>query len=185
MAAGVAELPFGLRDAALFSWATGTLDVGVHVPRIRTIEVNVTRDETTLEADDVEVAVHSFGKGLEGSIEAGGINLDALVILEGGEKTTAGMTPNIIDTYEVLGDQTETYFMVEAQIYADDGGDVHLQAWKVKATNGPNWSANQGEFMLTQCDIAGIYDDSVSPSRLYTLIHHETTPVPIDLDIVP
>ena len=171
------ELPFGCRDC--YIWPEGaTLDDGVDVPRIRTVELNVTRDSTDLEGDDVKIATHTFAKGLEGSIEAGGVNLAALVVLEGGSLTTGAS----LLTYEVEGDQAEGYFRLEAQMHADDGGDLHFTAWKVKATSGPTFSFTQGEFALTQCDLSGIFDDSTTPSRLYTIAQNQAvTPI----DIVP
>lgn len=168
------ELPFGCRDCKITPWVAGVLGTGVDVPRIRTVDLNVTRNSTDLEGDDVKIATHTFAKGLEGSIEAGGVNAAALVVLEGGVVTVTGTTPNRISTYKVLGDQAEGYFKVEAQMYGDDGGDLHFIAWKVKATSGPTYSFQQGQFALTQCNLSGIYDDSVTPTRLYSVIQNET-----------
>lgn len=171
------ELPFGCRDCKIAPYVGSTypaLSTNVDVPRIRTVELNVTRDSTDLEGDDVRIATHTFAKGLEGNIEAGGINAAVLVVLEGGVAATTGMTPNRITSYDVKGDQTEGYFRLEAQMYADDGGDTHFVGHKVKASNGPNYSFSQGEFALTQCDLSGIFDESVSPSRLYTIKFNET-----------
>jgi hypothetical protein len=168
------ELPFGCRDCKVTPWTAGTLGSAVDVPRIRTVELNVVRDSTDLEGDDVKVATHTFAKGLEGSIEAGGINVAALGVLEGGTFATSGMTPNRITTYDVKGDQNEGYFKIEAQMYADDGGDTHFIGWQVKTTNGPNYNFTQGEFSLMGCDLSGIYDSSVTPTRLYTIKLNET-----------
>lgn len=166
------ELPFGIRNCKILSAkASSTVKV---VPRIRTVEVNVTRDSTDLEAQDVKFATHTFSKSLSGTIEAGGINLAVLVVLEGGVITSAGMTPNRTAQYDVLGDQTEYYFALEGQMYADDGGDSHIIAYKLKASNGPNYSFAQGAFALTHCDLTGVYDDSVDPSQLYSLTQNET-----------
>lgn len=162
------ELPFGCRDCKIAPWTT-VIGTGIDVPRIRTVELNVTRDSTDLEGDDVKIATHTFAKGLEGSIEAGGINPAVLVVLEGGEVTTGGTGATAYTIYNVEGDQAEGYFALEAQMYADDGGDTHFTAWRVKATNGPNYSFGQGEFALTQCDLSGVFDESVSPSRLYSI----------------
>lgn len=169
-----AELPFGCRDCKITPWSGGALGTDVDVPRIRTVELNVTRDSTDLEGDDVKIATHTFAKGLEGSLEAGGVNTAVLVVLEGGVAGTTGMTPNRVTTYDVEGDQTEGYFQVEAQMYGDDGGDLHFIAYKCKASNGPNYSFQQGEFAVTACDLSGIFDDSVSPTRLYTIVQNET-----------
>lgn len=174
-----AELPFGCRNCVI--WPDGaTLDEGVNFARIRTVELNVTRDSTDLEANDVRIATHTFGKALEGSVEAGGINTAVLVVLEGGVAATTGMTPNRITTYDVEGDQSEGYFKLEAQMYGDDGGDMHFIAYDLKATNGPNYNFTQGEFALTACDVAGKFDDVLD--RLYRIVQNETITV---IDVVP
>ena len=175
------ELPFGCRDCKIAPWndTTETISTGVDVPRIRTVELNVTRDSADLEGDDVRVATHTFAKGLEGSIEAGGINPAVVAVLEGGVVTTGGTGGTAWVGYEVEGNQTEGYFALEAQMYADDGGAMHFTAWRVKATNGPNYSFAQGEFALTQCDLAGIFDETTSPSRLYQIVQYATVQ-PID-----
>jgi hypothetical protein len=171
------ELPFGCRDCKIKP-VGGAPSTNKDLPRIRTVELNVTRNSTDLEADDVTVATHTFAKSLEGSIEAGGINPAVLPLLDGGTVTTTGTTPNRVTTYRVAGTDVENYFTLEAQMYADDGGDLHIVAYKVKATNGPNYSFTQGEFALTRCDLKAIFDDSFNPSRLYDLVFNETvTPI--------
>ena len=176
------ELPFGCRDCKITPYIAGVLgdlDDAVDVPRIRTVELSVVRDSTPLEGDDVKIAEHTFGKGLDGSIEAGGINAAVLEVLEGGTVTVVG-TPPRTTTYEVEGDQAEGYFKLEAQMYGDDAGDMKFTAWKVKATNGPNYSFTQGEFGLTACDLSGVFDESTDPSRLYKIVQAETI-APIDI----
>jgi hypothetical protein len=173
-----AEIPFGCRDCKLTPWNGATLGSAVDLPRIRTVEISVTSDSTDLDGDDVRIATHSFAKGLEGSIEAGGINIAALAVLESGTFTPSGTAPSRKITYKVLGDQAQKYFKLEAQMYGDDSGDIHLIAWKVKATSGPNYSFTQGEFALTACDLGGIFDETVTPSRLYDIVQNETiTPI--------
>jgi hypothetical protein len=170
-----AELPFGCHDARITPWNGAVLGTAIDLPRIRTVELSVTTDSTDLEGDDVRVATHNFGKGLEGSIEAGGINFAAVAAIEGGIVTVGGgVAPNRTQTYKVLGNQAQRYFKLEAQMHGDDSGDIHFIAWKLKATNGPNYSFTQGEFALTACDVAGIFDDSVSPSALYHIVQNES-----------
>jgi len=179
------ELPFGCRDCKVAPYDGSTppaVDDKIDVPRIRTVDTNVTRDSTDLEGDDVKIATHTFAKGLEGSLEAGGISLPVLAVLEGGTASTTGMTPNRVGTYIVEGDNAEGYFLLEAQMYADDGGDMHFTAQKVKASNGPNYSFTQGEFAVTACDLSGIFDDSTDPSVLYTIKQNETVTV---IDVTP
>lgn len=169
------EIPFGLRDIRLTPWNGAVLGTPIDVPRIRTMEANITRDSADLEGDDVRVATHTFGTAAEGTFEAGGINLAALALLTGGSSTgVLGTTPNKTNTFILEGDDVGGYFKVEGQAIADDSGDVHVIIWRAKATNGPNTTFNQGEFALTTCDVTGIFDASVTPSRLYSIIQNET-----------
>jgi len=187
MASTFGELPFGCRDARITPYVLGVLgaaSTSKDVPRIRTVELSVVRDSTPLEGDDVKVAEHTFGKGLDGSIEAGGINVSVLQVLEGGAVTIVSTPPGARTAlYEVEGDQAEGYFKLEAQMYGDDAGDMKFTAWKVKAVNGPNFSFTQGEFGLTACDLSGVFDESTTPSRLYSILQSETI-VPLDDGVV-
>lgn len=175
------EIPFGLRDASLTPWtAGGTLGTAIDVPRVRSIEVNVTRDSADLDGDDVRIATHTFGTAIEGSFEEGGINFAVLAILTGGSSATTGVTPNRVTTYILEGDDAEGYFKVEGRSLADDGGDTHIIIWRAKASNGPNHTFNQGEFALTNCDLVGVFDASTTPSRLYSITQNETV-----VDLLP
>jgi hypothetical protein len=167
------ELPFGIRDVRILPLVGDTPGTGIDVPRIRTVDLGVESDSTELEGDDVRVAIHSFGKRLTGSIEAGGINLDALAVMEGGAVTPGGVLPNRIVTYAVLGTQSQGYFKLIGHMYGDDAGDLHIIAYRVKATSGPNYSFNNGEFALTNCDLEAVFNTAV-PSKLYDLVSHET-----------
>lgn len=169
------QLPFGCRDAKIFPiLGNGKYDTGVDVPRIRKVELNVTRTSTELEGDDVTVAVQTSAKKMEGSIEAGGINLAVLAVLESGTVAAeTGMTGAHITVYSVKGTDIEGYFRVEAQAIANDGGDIHIVAYKVKATSGPTISFTQGAFSLTTCNLEAIFNDD-DPTRLYDLTIHET-----------
>jgi uncharacterized protein YqgV (UPF0045/DUF77 family) len=169
------EIPFGLRDAKITPWtAGGTLGTAVAVPRVRSVEANVTRDSADLDGDDVRIATHTFGTAIEGTFEEGGINFAVLAVINGGSSATTGVTPNRITTFILEGDDVDGYFKIEGQSYADDGGDTHVIIWRAHATNGPNHTFNQGEFTLTNFDYAGVFDQSTSPSRLYSIVQNET-----------
>jgi len=165
------ELPFGIRDCKITPWTNSTtLGAFADLPRIRSIEVNVTRDSADLDGDDVRIATHSFGKAVEGSIEAGGINLTALVALAGGTAGPEVPGPPKTTTYIVQGNDVEGYCKIEGQMVSDDKGDLHIIVWRAKVTNGPNHTFSNGEYALTSCDYVGVYDASVTPSRLYSLV---------------
>lgn len=179
---GYGELPFGLRDMRLTPWVAGALSVTIinENPRVQTLEVNITRDSADLDGDDVRVATHSFATRVEGTLSAGGINQVVVAMMTGGNTTgSTGTAPNKINTFILEGDDVEGYFKIEGQAYADDGGDVHVIVWHAKATSGPNWSFNQGEFTVSACDIIGTFDSTTTPSRLLTVIQNQTVaPLP-------
>lgn len=166
------EVSFGVRDCMLWPLTGDTPGTGVDLPRIRKVELNVRRTSAELEGDDVTVAIHTFAKKMEGSIEAGGVNLAAVAVMEGGTVTTTGTTPNRKISYIVRGNDVEGYFRLESQSIGDDGGDMHMVAYKVKATNGPNWNFENGNFTLTQCDLEAVFN-SQSPAKLYDLVGNE------------
>lgn len=176
------QVGFGLYDVFLTPWTSGSViaapSAGVTLPRIIEMDAGVTRSSKDLEAGDVVAATHTFAKAMEGSLDAGGVNLAALAVIEGGEVSTAGSGSTLVNTYKVESDQPENYFKIEAQVYADDGGDQHMVIWKAKATNGPSFNPKQGEFIHTNIDWKAIYDDSVTPPRLYWFVQNATvTPI--------
>lgn len=175
------ELAFGVRDCAIYALTGDTPATGIDVTRIRKVELNVTRDSTELEGDDVVVAVQTFAKKMEGSIEAGGINAAVLSVLEGGDFDVDGTTPNRITTYSVLDTDVDGYFKLIAVAIGNDGGDVNLIAYKVKATSGPTYNFENGAFTLTQCDLQAVFNGS---GKLYDLVFHETSPDPL-IDLTP
>jgi hypothetical protein len=166
------NIPFGVRDCKIYPLTVDTPGTATDVPRIRRVELNVVRDSANLEGDDVTVAVQTFAKRMEGSIEAGGINLAVLAVLEGGTvEATTGTMPNRVTTYKVQGSDVEGYFQLIAQAIGNDGGDVHLRVYKCKATSGPTIAFEQGAYTLLACDIQAVFNGA---GRLYDLIQHET-----------
>lgn len=169
------ELPFGARNAAVYKLTAepSTYASKVDVPRIETVELTEEEDSVEMNASDVQVAVHTSATRLTGSMQYGGINLDTMVILNGGAAATTGTTPNLVTTFIRRGNQTKSYFKLEAQLYADDAGDDHLRAYKVKAVSGPTLGANQGEFLSTNVNLAGVFTAD-SPGKLYDVIANES-----------
>lgn len=174
------ELPFGLRNAAIYKMTTDGTGATppvyaskVDVPRIQNLELQEEEDSAQLDAADVTVATHTFGLRLTGSISAGGINLDTLAVLTGGTVSTTGMTPSRVTTFARRGTDSKPYFKVTGQSYGDDAGDLYMTAYKVKAVSGPTYAFNQGEFAVTQCDLQGVFTGETT-SKLYDLVAHET-----------
>lgn len=170
------EIPFGCRDAKIYPYtAPATYATGIDVPRIRQVTFNVVRDSEELEGDDVVVAVQTFAKKLEGSIEAGGINLAVLAVLEGGTVAAeAGTGSDNYTAYRVMATDVEGYFGLVAKAIANDGGALWIRVYKVKATSGPEINFENGAFGLTTCDLEAVFADlDADESRLYDLIAME------------
>jgi len=169
------ELPFGLRAARLAQLTTepATYGTAIDVPRIQNIQMAEEEDSTELNAADVRVAIHTFATRGTGNIASGGMNLDSLVVLNGGSVSLSGTTPNRISTFSRKSTDIKKYFKMTGQIYADDAGDVHMIWYKTKCSGGPTYAANQGEFMVQQGDLEAVYTGEV-PGRLYDLLAHET-----------
>lgn len=169
------ELPFGLRNAAIYPLNTepSTYGAKVDVPRMQNLELQEEEDSAQLDAADVVVAIHTFATKLTGSMAAGGINLDTLVVLTGGAVSTTGMTPSRVTTFARRSTDNKKYFKITGQSYGDDSGDLYLTAYKTKAVSGPTYAFNQGEFAVTQCDLEAVFTAD-TPGKLYDLVAHET-----------
>ena len=168
MATSYGEIPFGLRDVKLTPLPSGT---GADLPRVRSVEVSLTSDNTELTGDDTTVAVRVFNLRVEGSIEAGGINPAAVAIMVGGTVTSTGSTPNAKKTIAIGSATNAGYFKLEGQVIADDGGDFHILVYKAKVTTGPTWTFTGGEFTLTTADFTGVADDD---DKIIDLVWNET-----------
>ena len=151
-----AELGFGIRDVKLTT--LGGSPTSADLPRIRSVDVGIVTDVQTLEGDDSTVAVRVFNLHIEGSFEAGGINPSALALMLGVTTVASGVTPAAKVTLSITNTTAPQYFKMEGQVIADDGGDFHFIIYKAKVTSGPQWTFQNGEFVLTSGDYQGVAD---------------------------
>lgn len=168
MAADYGELGFGLRAAKMTPLPSGT---ATSLPRPRQLDVNFVQDSATLTGGDATVAVKSFNGRVEGSFEAGGMNPAAIAIMLGGVVTATGTTPAAKKTISVTSTTAGGYWKLEAQVIADDLGDLHVIIYKGKCTSGPNWTFQGGEYVLTNADYTGVAD---ATNKIFDLVFNET-----------
>lgn len=172
------SLPFGLRDVSLTPIAdNGDLGESVDLPAARVLSFNETENFEELRGDDVVQASHGDGPVVEWSLEAGGISMEAYLVISGGDVTPTGTTPNQVNLYKKLGTDIRPYFRIEGQIISDSGGDVHAVIYRCKADASLGGEFSDGSFFLTTCSGKGYPDDD---DNLYDLVQNESI-----TDIVP
>lgn len=172
MALAGTALPYGLRDVKVTPYDDdGVLGTPVDLPNAQTFSFEETEEFTELRGDDKRVAIRGQGAGVDWSLEAGGISLEAYAVMAGGTVEETGTTPDTVKTYKKLGADSKPYFKVEGKAISDSGGDFHGVVYKCRATGGISGEFSDGEFLVTECSGEAIPDDS---DNLYDLVHNET-----------
>lgn len=169
-------LPYGIRDIKIATMsATGTKGTLVDLPNGRTMTFEEAEDFDELRGDDKVVTTRGKGATVSWELEAGGISLPALVVINGGTLTTTGTTPSTINKYTKKTSDARPEFFAEGQSISESGGDFHAALYRCKATGGVKGELTDGAFWLT-----GASGDAY-PSRavatidaLYDLVQNET-----------
>jgi hypothetical protein len=165
-------LPYGLRDVKLRPIDdTGVVGTAVDLPASQTLSFSEAEDYETLRGDDRDVAIHGKGPKVEWDLEAGGISLEAVALLSGGEVTDSGTSP--AGTKSLLKKTTDArpYFQIEGQSVNDNAGDVHVLIYKCKCTDTIEGEFADGTFFVTKCSGEGIGDED---DNLYMITWNET-----------
>lgn len=170
-------LPFGLRDVMIYpiDSTTGTVGSGIALPNSMTFSFSETETYAELRAGDSLVATHGDGPVIEWKLEAGGISLEAWVVLSGGALVSAGTTPAQTKTFTKLTSDSRPYFQVEGRAISDAGGDIHCTVFRCKADSSLEGEFGQGAFFLTNAAGKGLGDPT--SKKLYIFKQNETTTV--------
>src|SRR4051794_8257266 len=117
MALAVHRLPYGLRDIKV---ATLTPDAGVKgtlvdLPAAQTLEFTEETASQQLRGDDAVVAQRVTIDSVSWSLDAGGISLEAYVVIAGGVVSSTGTTPAIVKKWRRLGTDAYPDFFMEGQ----------------------------------------------------------------------
>lgn len=180
MALATKALPFGMRQIKVIPLGAdgATPGASVALPASRKLTFSEAEDYTELRGDDVTQATHGSGPHVEWDLEAGGISLDAYVVIAGGVVTTSGVTPNAVKTYRKMDSDTRPYFKMEGRSINDNGGDFHVLIYRAKADSSLDGELGDGNFWLTAGSGKGYGSlEAALLGRLYDFVHNETAVV--------
>ncbi len=177
-------LPYGIRDIKIIPYptlaATAFGTTAIDLPNAQTFSFTEAEEYTDLTGDDRVVTSHGQGAAPEGSLESGGISLEALVALNGGTIVETGVSPNRVKRYRKLITDQRPFFALVGQAISDSGGDLHLIAYLCRATGNIEAEFKYGEFVIPTTDIAmfpcrveGDLDGDEILGALYDFVQHE------------
>ncbi|KMV23338.1 fibronectin type III domain-containing protein [Mycobacterium heckeshornense] len=186
--------PFGLHKVMLTPYvdADGTVlgDTSYPLPISQTLAFSETEDFVTLDGDDKSsVAVAGKGATVDGSLEAGGISLQAWSILTGGQVSVTGVAPNRQRTLLKKGSDQRPYFRVDGLSRSTSGGDVTGRIFRCKCNGKIQGDMKFGTFQMTKADFTGTPMPGDDDDYLYQFTQHESrtslpaTPEPNPLPI--
>lgn len=170
-------LPYGLRDVKLATMSsTGTKGTLVDLPNSRVLSFEEAEDFEELRGDDKVVATRGKGASIDWDLEAGGISLECLVVINGGTLISSGTTPAQVKTYTKKATDARPEFFAEGQSISESGGDFHGVLYRLKASGGVQGEMSDGTFYLTKCSGTGLPSKaSGTLDALYDLVQNETS----------
>jgi hypothetical protein len=175
----VIPIPYGIRDIKVTAYtdaaATTLATPSVDLPYARTLSWTETEDFEELRGDDQIITTKGKGPQVEWELEAGGISLEALKVMDGGTITTSGTAPAQKKTYAKSVTDAKPYFKIEGQVISDSGGDLHLVMDRCRASGDFEGEFTDGEFFLTA--LAGTALGSAIAARvgiIYEFVQNET-----------
>ena len=175
MASTYGHKPFGIRDIKITD-ITGSTQADL--PSGRTLSFTERIRSGELTGDDSLTAVVAQADGIEFTLEAGGIDLDAYALMTGRSVTTTGTSPSRTSTLTGDGGDVFPYVKIYGQSINDDAtSDIHVKIYKGKITSLEG-RFQEGEFFVTSCNGIGIDDGS---NGVYDFVQNETsTALPTD-----
>lgn len=175
MAAPGTSLPYGLREIKVATMSsTGTKGTLVALPNAQTLEFTEGTNTQTLRGDDRVVAQRITIGDVEWTLGAGGMNLEAAVIMFGGSLVTSGTTPNEKKTYKRIDTDARPDFYLTGRALSESGGDYHMQFLRAKAANFSGTLQDQ-EFWVTNAEGTALGSLAAgTPGEMYDLIINET-----------
>lgn len=172
-------IPFGLRDIKLIPYTdltATTLGASlVDLPVSRTLSFSEAEEFQDLRGDDELITSHGSGPSVEWELEAGGISLEALVVMNGGTLTTSGVSPNVIKRYRKRTSDQKPFFAMIGQAISDSGGDLHCVIYRAKVTENIEGEFGDQQFFLTSASGKGFGSRRTGEvGVVYDFVHHET-----------
>jgi hypothetical protein len=170
------RLPYGLRDLKVATLSnTGVKGTLVDLPNGQTLEFNETTSEQELRGDDVIKATRTTVEAVEWTLDAGGINFEAMVVMAGGTVSTTGTTPNIKKQWRRLEGESYPDFFLEGQALSESGGDHHTVLHRCKANKISGTHQDQ-EFWVSHAEGKGIGTlTAANVGAVWDMVANETT----------
>jgi hypothetical protein len=153
--AGFGDKPYGLREVKIKP--IGGSIVTLPVAQQLTFREMVTSD--MLRGDDVIKSVVAFSEGLEWSLEAGGISLEAYAALTGRTAVAAGTTPSRTVTLSAEGGDPFPYLEIYGKALGEEEDDIHCKIFRAKVTALEGRFQNR-QFFITTCSGIAVADSS-------------------------
>lgn len=159
------RMPYGLRDVKVATLdAAGAKGTLVDLPNAQTFEFQETTSTQELRGDDAIKASRTSVDAVEWTLEAGGINFEAMKVMAGGTITVTGTAPDITKkTWSRKEGESYPDFFVEGQAMSETGGDHHTVVYRAKA-NQISGSHQDQEFWVSHAEGTGI--GSLDPANL-------------------
>lgn len=169
-------LPFGIRDVRLSPLDSGgVVGTGIDLPNSRKLTFEEAEDFSELRGDDHLVTKRGSGPSVSWELEAGGLTVEALVVINGGVVTSTGTGATTKKTYKKKVTDSRPHFRAEGQSIAEGGGDVHVILYNCLADGGVSGEFSDGNFFLTSA--SGTAFASILPAdagALYDFIDNAT-----------
>jgi hypothetical protein len=152
--------PYGLHRL----WITPYQDVdgtilgptSYRLPLARTLAFTESEAFDTLDGDDkASVAIQGKGATVDGSLEAGGLDLTTFAIITGAQLIESGVAPNIKRTVRKRGTDQRPYWRVEGQVLSNGGGDNVARIFRCKANGKIQSDFKYGAFTVPSIDFLG------------------------------
>lgn len=186
--------PYGLHRV----WITPYTDVdgtilsntSYRLPIARTMAFAEAEDFDTLDGDDkAAVAIQGKGATVDGSLEAGGLDLMCWSIFTGGQLIESGIEPNVKRVVRKKGSDQRGYWRAEGQTISNGGGDNVARIFRCKANGKIGADMKYGTFMVPSIDFMGTPMPGDDDDYLYEIEFNQqrttlgATPVPNPLPI--
>lgn len=155
------------------------------LPLGRTLAFSEAEDFDTLDGDDkAAVAIQGKGATVDGSVEAGGLDMMCWSIFTGGQLIESGVEPNLKRVVRKKGSDQRPYWRAEGQVLSNGGGDNVARIFRCKANGKLQADMKYGTFMTPQVDFMGTPLPGDDDDYLYEIEFNEQkttlgmTPVP-------
>ncbi|WP_044109847.1 fibronectin type III domain-containing protein [Mycobacterium canetti] len=160
--------PYGLHRLWIYPYldSDGSVlsNVGHRMPIARKFMFTETEETDSLDGDDkTALAIQGKGASVDGSLEAGGLDLMTYSIITGAQLVESGLEPNLKRTVRKRASDQRPYFRIDGQVISNGGGDHIARVWRCRANGKVQADMQYGTWMTPVIDIKGTplpFDDA-------------------------